>query len=427
MRYVCDHKNDLRNNRDKDIKAIEKYLNEIGIGTSTNILRKFFDILAGIEQDGNVFTTVGILAKFSLVFMGENYDNALNALHSILENNTVLVVIDTLEQYDIRDEQLIIIIRALVQVSNYYSWNFKNDRIFVKYAMPSEIYTQIRPLLPAKLIGHIVLIEWNYKDLVKMIAVKFFCYASTKKEFFTFVDKYSLLGLYYDSQMALNIIYEILPKMCLATIALKFDTLAYCIRHTQKKPRQLMIIIDALIHEVMEEGRVDILKNNPDAVRHVIHSVQEEMLMDSIAMYRDSIPKVLQICCEVLNGRKYTFTAKEFDSYIRQAKKIYKAGLSLDEIKRIIIESGLVGKQETLSYIPEDSKWFENEKVIRILNASFEYQIKGSLNYADNSVMCIHPMCYEFFRCKISRYTMVYPDKDADPYDILNEVFAYID
>lgn len=35
-------------------------------------------------------------------------------------------------------------------------------------------------------------------------------------------------------------------------------------------------------------------------------------------------------------------------------------------------------------------------------------------------------MCYEYFKCKISKYTMVYPDRNTDPSDIQNEVFNFI-
>lgn len=423
MRYVMENRRMFE--KGKNIVPIEKYLKEQGIGKNTDIIRKIFDILSNAEQGNSVVSAVGILAKVSLAFSGESYDNALDRLHEILDNESILVVIDTIEQYDIRDEQLKVIMKALIQVSSEFSWNFDKNKIFVKYALPSEIYTQIRSLLPAKLIGRIISIEWNYKDLVKMIAVKFFCYASTQEKFFSFIKNYQLKDLYENPQTAINIMYEILPQMCPATIALKFDTLAYYIRHTQKKPRQLLLIVDALLNEIMEKNDENYLKKNVDQVRHIIHSVQEEMIMDSIAMYRDSIPALLQICCDVLNGKNYCFSAKEFDGYIRAVKKIYKQGLSLDEIKRVIIESGLVGIEENGAYIPENSKWFENKKVIRIMNTSFEYQIKGNLVYNNDSIMYIHPMCYEYFKCKISRYTMVYPDRNADPDDILNDVLEF--
>lgn len=334
MRYVIENKNVF--SKGKDLKPIEKYLYEQGIGKNTDIIRKIFDVLSEVVQQNYLTSTIGTLAKVSLAFSGESYDNALETLYKTLEDESILVVIDTLENYDITDQQLLIITKSLIQVSFEYCWNFNKNKIFIKYAMPSEIYTQIRPLLPAKLIGRIISIDWNYKDLVKMIAVKFYCYACTKKDIFNFVDKYKLLDLYEDSQKAIDFIYEILPKMCPATISLKFDTLAYCIRHTQKKPRQLLLIIDALLNEIIEKRDKTVLKRNPDKVRYIIHSVQDEMIMDSIAMYRDSIPQLLSICCDVLNGKKYCFTVKEFEQYIRNVKKIYQQGLSLDDIKRVI-------------------------------------------------------------------------------------------
>lgn len=423
---IANKKNFISQKGDSNkINTIEKYLNHIGIKKDTDILSKILKILADINFNGGIGIAVNVLAQATLVLTGDDYDDAMRSLMDILSEKPLLVFVDTLEQYDIQDEQLLVIIRALVMLGYKYAWNFKSNNIFIKYAMPSEIYTHIREMLPAKFLGRELFIEWNYKDLVKMVAIKFYYFALECKDLFKFVDKYKLIDLYEKEEVAINIMYEILPQMCPATLALKFDTLAYCIRHTQKKPRQLLLIIDALIQEIVNKNDMDLLLKEPDKVRYLIHSVQEEMIMDSIAMYRDSIPHLLKICSEILNEKNYQFSMGDLEKYIRVAQSWRKGTpvLSLDDVKRVLIESGLVGLQEDIRYIPENSRWFENEKVIRILNASFEYQIKGSLIYNKNSIMLVHPMCYEYFKCKISKYTMVYPDKDADPADFLYKLF----
>ena len=47
---------------------------------------------------------------------------------------------------------------------------------------------------------------------------------------------------------------------------------------------------------------------------------------------------------------------------------------------------------------------------IRIINAKFEYQIKGRLSLNKNDFYVLHPMCYEHFECKVGNLTLVYPD-----------------
>lgn len=425
MKYIVSNKELFLKDKfgENNIKIIENYLSTKGIKRETDIVRKILNTLSEMKYDTSLSTAVSAISKITLSLTGEDYDKAVESLSAILMEAPILVIIDTLEHYDIRDEQLLIIARALITVSFHYAWNFHKENMFIKYAMPSEIYTQVRSLLPAKFVGREIYIEWNYKDLVKMVAIKFYCYAINHKDFFDFISNYSLDDLYEDAQTAMNLIYEFLPEMCPATIALKFDTMAYCIRHTQKKPRQLLMVMDALIGYIVERNNKNLLKMNTNKVRYLIHSVQEEMIMDSISMYRDSIPQLLKIFSEIISGKQYKFCAKELEEYIRGAKTLYREKLRAEDIKRVLIESGIIGLQEKEKYIPENSKWFENEKVIRVMDASFEYQIKGNLIYNENSIMLIHPMCYEYFKCEISKYTMVYPDREVDPDDFLNNIF----
>lgn len=302
MKYVAANKNYFTNDSNTHvlIKNIENYLSKKGIRKETDIVRKILSTLSEATSESSLAVAVSAISKITLSLTGEDYDKAIESLSVILVNNPILVIIDTLERYDMHDEQLLIIARSLITVSFNYAWKFSKENIFIKLAMPSEIYTKVRNLMPTKFLGREIYIEWNYKDLVKMVAVKFYCFALDRKNLFDFIDKYSLEDLYNNSQEAINIIYEFLPEVCPATIALQFDTLAYCIRHTQKKPRQLLMIIDALLEPIIDSNNKNLLKFNTNRVRYLIHSVQEEMIMDSISMYRDSIPQLLKICTETM-------------------------------------------------------------------------------------------------------------------------------
>lgn len=429
MKYIVSHKerfSDTKNFR-KSFDVIDKYLINKRITKDTDIVHRILSEITRIESEGNIGKTISFISQLTLNMTGEDYDEALSAMASILQGNPFLLLIDTLERYDINDIKILAIVRALIALSYNCAWKFNKDNLFIKIAIPSEIYTQVREQLPAKYLGREIFIEWNYKDLVKMLAIKFYCLAIKRKELFGFIRNYSLSDLYDDSQMGIKLIYEILPAMTKATIDMKFDTLAYCIRHTQKKPRQILMIINALLGEIIETKDVNYLKNNSEEVRCLIHSVQDEMLRDSISLYQDSIPELLSICSEAISEKKYFFTAKELGRYLHKISKVHKKQLDIGDIERLLIESGIIGLKENEQYINRNSAWFQNEKVVRIINASFEYQIKGQLVYNENSTMVIHPMCYEYFKCLIGKYTMVYPDKDGDPEDFLNQVLAKTD
>lgn len=429
MKYIISHKQTFTNDADLrgDFDIIDKYLTSKHIKKDTDIIHRILSEITKSELKNNIGKTISFISQLTLNMIGEDYDKAVSAMMSILHRNSFLILIDTLERYDINDIKVLAIVRALIALSYNCAWRFSKDNLFIKIAIPSEIYTQVREQLSTKYLGREIFIEWNYKDLVKMLAIKFYCLAIKEKELFGFIKNYSLNDLYDDSQRGIKLIYEVFPAMTKATIDMKFDTLAYCIRHTQKKPRQILMIINALLGEIIETGDVNYLKNNSKKVRYLIHSVQDEMLRDSISLYQDSVPELLSICSEAISEKKYYFTAKELGKYLHKISKVHKKQLDIGDIERLLIESGIIGLKENEQYINRNSTWLENKEIVRIVNASFEYQLKGQLVYNEDSIMVIHPMCYEYFKCLIGKYTMVYPDKDGDPEDFLNQMLARTD
>ncbi len=336
----------------------------------------------------------------------------------------MLVLVDTMEDYDFNDLDSIVIVKTLM---NYTFKCFSEDSfISIKIALPSELYSALRGQIPAKQIGNTVFIEWKYRDLVKFIAMRCFYLVTESK--WAHIFNCSIDGRLYDNisndyYEAKRFLLNFLPETCSASINLSFDTLSYIIRHTQKKPRQLMVVFESIMHRVIVSGNINYYKIHEKELKKQIHYVQETLISDSLNMYSNTYPGIGEICARILSNRKYTMTDNELDDYIRNAD-LGTDKVSKNVIKRILIESGIIGTVDdsNIHFVNRNNSWFKNPNVIKIVPALYEYQVKGRLIYNEKSTYVVHPMCYEYYHSLIDFNCLVYPES----YDDTDETFMYL-
>ena len=72
-----------------------------------------------------------------------------------------------------------------------------------------------------------------------------------------FSDQYNFEDFYLDNENAYKnsktLLQKILPNTCPTCFLFEFDTISYCMRHTLKKPRELLMIFNALIEELIAQ------------------------------------------------------------------------------------------------------------------------------------------------------------------------------
>lgn len=135
----------------------------------------------------------GIL-RLTNLYDGINDEEIENALEIILDKHKVLVLVDSLDYYDITEKKVVTISKALVELEFLYYRMYKEQNILLKAAIPSEVYTHVLEQIPAKRKTKVVAIEWRYKDLIKMLAIKVFFYFDSNKYEFSkdYVSQYEL-------------------------------------------------------------------------------------------------------------------------------------------------------------------------------------------------------------------------------------------
>lgn len=409
-------------------EIISKYVDSQNLNSTVNLLDQSINEIGNIFADnmaGKLITSVGVLGKFAQKYKTPDYENAINALHRYLENNDFLVLVDSMDTYDIRELSVVLVVKALIETCFRYYNNNSACHIQLKVALPAEIYAHIVTSLPEKHQSNTIAIEWKYRDLVKMIALRVLYFSKKEKKsvFCEISDKYSYEDFYDDYEKAKAYLTFFLPTDCPANISLSFDTIAYCIRHTQKKPRQLMKIFNMFIEIITRKQDLQYFYTHKDTISNYIHMVQEDMIKDALSMYNAyTNNKIIDICEIVLSNRKMILGNKELKECIRSASSIYRKDdnyLDEKDILRILVESGLLGKYKRHDLIKANSHMFQNSNTIKIITTLFEYQIKGQLYFAPDDQYIIHPMCYEYFTNEIDYNALIYPAPVDDEDDII--------
>lgn len=109
-----------------------------------------------------IHTTVDIINALSQ----NGYEDAYIEMQKALQKKQVLVLVDTLNEYDLQDPRIVICLKSLITTCFSYYNNSKNSHIHVKISIPSEIHTHLIEQLPGKQQGNTVVIQWKNNDLL---------------------------------------------------------------------------------------------------------------------------------------------------------------------------------------------------------------------------------------------------------------------
>lgn len=376
---------------------------------------------------GNIANDMVVISDIISAFAQSGYEEALYEMRHELTNKKILVLIDTLNEYDMRDLKLTVCVKALISTCFEYYTAISKNHILVKISIPSEIHTQIIEQLPGKQQGNAVVIQWKNNDLIKMIAMRLlYYYEKSGGKTLHFFNTYHYKDFYDDNPNSVanakKMLHELLPNVCPTSLNYAFDTLAYCIRHTLKKPRELLVIFNYFLLKISQEEDSSFFIKHPDEIRNVIHSTQEEMITSALSMYTTSYKDILRVCEIVLHNQRYYFQGVELGDRLKEAA--VNRTYDIDDIKRILLESGLIGKINDISrrrVKDDDTQNLTINNSIQIVKAKFEYQIKGRLFLNKDDWFVLHPMCYEHFSCLVGNQTLVHPG-DLDGYEAIQSV-----
>ena len=137
----------------------------------TNGIRILFKTAKNTAQESGKLGLI-VIADIINSLLDSGYNDALIEMYNYLKGKNSLVLVDTLDEYNLRSNSILKCTKALIATCFDFYNNATKDRIWLKASLPSEIYTMLVDSLPGKQRYNTVIIQWSNKDLIKMIAMK---------------------------------------------------------------------------------------------------------------------------------------------------------------------------------------------------------------------------------------------------------------
>lgn len=292
-------------------------------------------------------------------------------------------------------------VSALIDTAVRFYNKWSERKIIVKLALPTEVFNRLLILNMDKLIGRHIFIHWRYHELVRLVAKRYFCFVSGSEN----GDDYAI---YDDYKKAQRLIHEHLPAVVTSKRGIEMDSLAYVMRHMQMKPRQIILLLNYVL-ALAERRGVSTVRLDSRTIWDGVHAGALALASAMVNLYNQVYGRELrELISAALRGCRSYFPEAELAQHVNRASKVRReTTVTHRELRRILLESGVLGKKEAEHALraPEGKS---------IMLGLFEYQVDREVELGGNDTVVVHPMFYPLLNVQVSRNKMVYPRPAED-------------
>jgi hypothetical protein len=269
----------------------------------------------------------------------------------------------------------------------------------VKAFVSAEIFPYIKESAitnTTKFIRHPLYLRWRPKDLIRLISWRFHHYMSLKKVKFPF------------NKVDWEDFEDILKKVWYPYFGEKIPNLRgreepsfpYILRHTQMRPRQLVILCNNIARETLRSGKFP--RFNSISINSTIAEAEYDLADEVLNSYNLIYPRVSEIVMALTNA-PITFKGSFLDQVAKKTSDVWAEGYSLSSFRRLVAELGIVGK-------------VRNKSVeAGIIETDFEYAMPDRLVISNDDECAIHPMFYSKLQVLRNDF-IVYPFPDHEDF-----------
>jgi hypothetical protein len=328
------------------------------------------------------------------------------AVLDVARREPVILSIDTLENYAIHDVSMMRAIAALIQFGSDFNREYATRGLHLKIFVMDEVFPYLKEevvLNTLKFIRNEVYLHWRPKDLMRLISWRFYNYLQA-------VDQLSPMSRNIDWDDYSDVLEKLWHPYFGTSLRNRQGmpelTFPYVLRHTQMRPRQLIVLCNAIAHRAVEQNTFPCFQ--PKALVKAIHRGQNALAEEVFNSYSSVYPKVGRIV-EALSGLPMMFKGNELDKRAPLTASEWPPGeYSPLSFRQLVAELGIVGRVRHY-----------NEKA-GIAEADFEYSMEGRLPLLVTDTCVIHPMFYRKLNITLDRPLRVYPFPDHDEFKELD-------
>jgi hypothetical protein len=328
-----------------------------------------------------------------------------------------LVLVEAEEVYRLDDYFASAFRNALIDsILEIYN-RFRQFGILAKAAFPSEIYPFIAPSNIEKIENKLIFILWGYRDLLILVAKRYYrILHSTLRQ-----DKLEKeLRSLEDFQHSKRFLNSVLPARIVSRNHIDLDTFSYIVRHTQKKPRQLIAIFNCVLTMASDANRnLGKLGDADDLIREAVHSRLDTLVLGALDIYKGIFTGAPGLVKKAMTGMQCYFSPSDLDKAITQTNEMRDQSVTREDVRQLLLQAGVIGLTRQ---VPTPIR--KSESSASMMEALFEYQVKGRLVINNNSICVIHPMFYEELEIKIDTTVLAYPKPTAEEEQLLQHSYG---
>jgi hypothetical protein len=343
------------------------------------------------DSDGKI-----IDERIEQLLSDDRLDSARKAVLTIAAKRPIIVAFDTLEKYDISNDALMNAMAALVQCAADFSLSFRDEGVHLKVFMSGEVFPYLKEDVlenPLKSVKSPVYLFWRPRDLLRLISWRFFRYLEAENL------------LRKESKGEINWVNhrEVLEKMWMPYFGeyitnarnMKETTFYYVLRHTQMRPRQLILLCNAIAQLSMNAGRFP--RFSEADILLAIKQAETDLAIEIINSFSKAYKNVSTIV-DALMKMPMLFSGKELDKRASQSATEWPDdSYSSARFRRLVAELGIVGRV------------LRHNEEAGYIDADFEYSLRERLPITHRDECVIHPMFYSRFNVEFNSSSRVMP------------------
>jgi hypothetical protein len=347
-----------------------------------------------IQADVDLLDVVDELFGNAQVQLGQK------AVLEVSRRKPVIVAIDTLENYAIDDPAMMHTIAALIQFGADFNREYARRGLHIKIFLMAEIFPYIKEevvLNTLKSVRDPLHLHWRPKDLMRLISWRFYSYLRAMNQL-----DHRTAAIDWDNynDVLEQVWYPYFGRDLPHDGLMKEACFPYILRHTQMRPRQLIVLCNTIAQQAMHDKTFPHFE--PTAIVKAIQHGQNALAEEVFNSYSVVYPKVGRIV-DALSGLPMIFKGNELDRRAPLTASEWPSGeYSPFAFRQLVAELGIVGRVRR-----------KNEQA-GVVEADFEYSMEGRLPLLVTDECVIHPMFYQKLNVLREGNLRVYPFPDHD-------------
>ena len=366
-----------------------------------NVMKHFLSLISK-SKDGKLADEAENLLSSELV------QQAKEVILPHLKKIPVIIAIDTLEHYDVNNEPMMRATAALIECASNFNTKYASRGIHVKLFVTAEVFSRLRGQYvsnPLKYVRDEIYMHWRPRDIIRLLCWRFHKYLSVR-------GRFSDLNPQAISWDDFSAVYERVWKpyfggKLINRRGIEEPTFPYMLRHTQNRPRQMIVLCNAIAKACDIESKNGPF--DPNVVVNTVWEVERVLATEVINSYREVYHNCGQIVDALMNF-PLVFNGKLLDKFAPSTSSNWASGqYSPYNFRQLVAELGIVGRVR------------ERDEQSHVIAADFEYFLKGRLSLMTSDACVIHPMfCGRLNVSKKEPYYRIYPFPDHPDF---NDVF----